>query len=93
MVDPVSNGSVSRAQNLRADRASSQPPGASPRAKASGTTVATPILTRMVEELVQQGPPVDFARIAQLRQAIAEGRYTVDPRTIARAMIGFAKPD
>jgi negative regulator of flagellin synthesis FlgM len=93
MVDPVSNGSVSKAQGLRIDRATKQPAGAPPKAADTGAMVATPILTRMVDELVQQGPPVDFARIAKLRQAIAEGDYKVDPRTIARAMIGFARPD
>jgi negative regulator of flagellin synthesis FlgM len=93
MVDPVLNGSVSKAQNLRVDRATGQPAGLRQKATEAGTLVATPVLTRMVGELVQQGPPIDFARIAQLRQAIAEGSYDVDPRAIARAMIGFAKSD
>jgi negative regulator of flagellin synthesis FlgM len=43
----------------------------------------------MAAELAQQGPPVDFARIAQLRQAIAQGSYAVDVDSIAHAMIGF----
>ena len=93
MVDPVSSGSVSKAQNVRFDRATRQHAGVPPKAAEPGTMVATPVLTRMVDELVQQGPPVDFARIAQLRQAIAEGSYEVDPRAIARAMIGIAKPN
>jgi negative regulator of flagellin synthesis FlgM len=37
--------------------------------------------------LVELGPPVDQDKVATLRQAIAEGRYRVDPEAIAERMI------
>jgi negative regulator of flagellin synthesis FlgM len=42
----------------------------------------------IVAELVSMGPPVDAEKVASLRQAIAEGRYTIDPEAIAERMIG-----
>lgn len=44
-------------------------------------------LTALVHDLALQPPPVDHARIAQLRQAIASGDYRVDVKIIAGAMI------
>lgn len=37
--------------------------------------------------LVGMGPPVDSDKVAAIRQAIAEGRYAVDPEAIAERMI------
>ncbi len=37
--------------------------------------------------MAQEQPPVDTARVAALRAAIAEGRYPVDPDAIADAML------
>lgn len=42
-----------------------------------------------VFELVSAGPPVDAAKVASVRAAIAEGRYPVDPRAIAEQMIAL----
>ncbi len=44
-------------------------------------------LTAMARELADSGPPVDHARIAQIRQAIAMGSYRIDPDAIAGAML------
>lgn len=41
----------------------------------------------VVAELVGNGAPVDSDRVAAVRQAIAEGRYSVDPERIAEAML------
>jgi len=41
----------------------------------------------IVSELVRMGPPVDSDRVAAVRQAIAEGRYSVDPEAIAERMV------
>jgi negative regulator of flagellin synthesis FlgM len=41
----------------------------------------------VVASLVAGGPPVDSDRVAAVRQAIADGRYTVDPERIAEAML------
>ncbi len=41
----------------------------------------------VVASLVGMGPPVDSDKVSAIRQAIAEGRYTVDPEAIAERMI------
>ena len=41
----------------------------------------------IVSELVAMGPPVDGDKVSAIRQAIAEGRYSVDPDAIAERMI------
>ncbi|MBK7283540.1 MAG: flagellar biosynthesis anti-sigma factor FlgM [Sphingomonadales bacterium] len=43
----------------------------------------------LATELAKAGPPVDFAKIALVRQAIAQGAYSVDVDRIAHAMVGF----
>lgn len=89
MVDPVTLWpvrSVSKSvgepgvKTARTEPASAQP---------KGSATSLPKLVSMAAELARQGPPVDFARIAQLRQAIAQGSYAVDVDSIAHAMIGF----
>ena len=55
--------------------------------KASDTSPAT-----AVTELVAPGAPIDVDRVASLRQAIAEGRYTIDPQAIADRMIAADLP-
>jgi negative regulator of flagellin synthesis FlgM len=45
-----------------------------------------------VFELVAGGPPVDSARVAAIRAAIAEGRYPVDPEKIAERMLALDFP-
>ncbi len=42
-----------------------------------------------VADLVAAGPPVDSAKVAAIRAAIAEGRYPVDPFKIAERMIAL----
>ena len=46
-----------------------------------------------VFELVSAGAPVDAAKVAAVRAAIAEGRYAVDPRTIADKMVALDLPE
>jgi negative regulator of flagellin synthesis FlgM len=46
-----------------------------------------------VFELVSSGAPVDSAKVAQIRAAIAEGRYPVDPGKIAERMIALDLPE
>lgn len=40
-------------------------------------------------DMAAQGAPVDSAKVAAIKAAIAEGRYPVDPAKIADAMIAF----
>lgn len=46
-------------------------------------------LIRLAGSLATQSPPVDVARVASLRTAIANGSYGVHPAIIASAMIDF----
>ncbi len=48
-----------------------------------------PKLVSLASALAEQGPPFDFAKIAQVRQAIAEGSYRVNPDKIADAVMRF----
>jgi negative regulator of flagellin synthesis FlgM len=45
-----------------------------------------------VLDLVAGGPPVDDAKVAAIRSAIAEGRYPVDADKIAERMIALDLP-
>lgn len=55
----------------------------------AGRGATLPKLIRMANDLAAQGPPIDTARIAGIRQAIALGSYRVDPTRIANAILGF----
>ncbi|MGQ0660659.1 flagellar biosynthesis anti-sigma factor FlgM [Sphingosinicella sp.] len=46
-----------------------------------------------VFELVSAGAPVDAAKVASVRAAIAEGRYSVDPGAIAQKMVALDLPE
>ena len=48
-----------------------------------------PELLTLVAKLVQAPAPVDTARIAQIRRAIADGTYKIDVEAIASAIIDF----
>jgi len=48
-------------------------------------------LIRLASDLASQPPPVDAARVASLRAAIAEGTYTTDAKNIALAMLSYAQ--
>lgn len=82
MVESVSGrGRVDAARAATAQRIATlaKPQGAKPAASASATNAAF--------LMTQDGPPVDAAKVAAIRTAIAEGRYPVDPQAIAQKMI------
>ncbi len=45
-----------------------------------------------VAAMASQGAPVDSAKVAAVRAAIAEGRYPINPDKIAAAMIDLDLP-
>jgi negative regulator of flagellin synthesis FlgM len=49
--------------------------------------------TIAADMVVALGPPVDMEKIAQIRTAIAEGRYNVDPEAIAAKMVDQDLPE
>jgi negative regulator of flagellin synthesis FlgM len=72
------------AQTRTAAPAAPQGPAASIVAE---TTVATP-----AARMAAQGAPIDSARIERVKQAIAEGKYPVDPEKIAERMLDLDMP-
>lgn len=44
-------------------------------------------------ETVKQAPDVRVERVAELRQAIASGRYSVDPAELAARLVAKLRPD
>jgi negative regulator of flagellin synthesis FlgM len=52
-----------------------------------------PKLISLASELASQGPPIDHAKIARIREAIALGTYRVQPEAIANAILGFGDKD
>ena len=57
------------------------------KAEQATATFSLSKLTAMARELTDAGPPVDHARIAQIRQAISLGSYRLDPSAIADAVL------
>ena len=53
------------------------------------TSAGLPKLVNLTTELARSGPPMDHAKIAQLRQSIARGDYAQNVDAIAHSMVGF----
>lgn len=78
---------------------SGPPPAHRPPAKPAGAADRTtggsdvegkslPQLVSLASELASSPPPLDYARIAQIRAAISTGSYRVDAESIAQALLG-----
>lgn len=81
MIDGVGNGAPGRIDLARADKGGQATPVANAAARKSGGVESA------VFELVSAGAPVDTAKVAAIRTAIAEGRYPVDANRIAERML------
>ncbi len=57
--------------------------------QATQDSLPTARLTRLAGNLANEAPPIDVARVASLRTAIANGSYGVHPAIIASAMLDF----
>jgi negative regulator of flagellin synthesis FlgM len=86
MIDGVGNGGPGRIDLARADTSGKVAPVANAGARRSGGVESA------VFELVSAGPPVDTARVAAIRSAIAEGRYPLDAGRIAGQMLALDLP-
>ena len=87
-IGPV--GGIGRTGPLRrvASETAAPAPTSSPGQAATDNLPAAK-LTRLSATLAHQPPPVDVARVAALRTAIAGGNYGVHPALIASAMLDF----
>jgi negative regulator of flagellin synthesis FlgM len=97
VIDP-SNPSLNRAANTASGgvKAKSAPPvdtGTSPRASSKPSSDDNVSLSSQaqtlgrLEQAVRQSGDVDEAKVAAVRQAIAEGRYSIDSNAIAERML------
>jgi flagellar biosynthesis anti-sigma factor FlgM len=93
MVDPISFGPLRPAEHRKTAAAStranveSKTPTLPAIGEQATSTVSLGKLTAMARELADSAAPVDYARIAQIRQAISRGTYPIDPKAIADAML------
>lgn len=89
MVDPISFGPLRPVEHRKTAPANPESKSAAVAVKAEQATPTFSLskLTAMARELTDAGPPVDHARIAQIRQAISLGRYRLDPNAIADAVL------
>jgi negative regulator of flagellin synthesis FlgM len=87
MIEGVGKSGPGRVDLSRADQGGPAAPvaGAAVRGRDGGVESA-------VFELVSGGAPVDNAKVAAIRTAIAEGRYPVDAEKIAQRMIALDFP-
>lgn len=85
MIDGIGKGGAGRIEPQRTGAGQSAVASAPAGGAAAGTrrTAAGGV----VAELVSSGAPVDGDKVSAIRQAIAEGRYRVDPEGIAEQMI------
>jgi len=83
--------SISRIAPARRVANGSESPSVATARAVGNAPASVPVtrLTSLAKELGEQGPPVDHARIAMLRDAIASGAYTVDATLIANAAVRF----
>lgn len=89
MVDPVTLWPVRPVSKSVKDDGARATRSETASARAIGTSASLPKLVGLAAELTNAGPPVDYAKIAQVRQAIAQGDYLIDVDTIAHSMFGF----
>ena len=97
MVNPVNFGPLRPVDDRRfhANKAGDTGNGTAIRSSAGqAAEIASPQvplakLTNLARQLAESGPPVDYAKIAQISQAISQGRYKVDAQAVADAMLRF----
>jgi negative regulator of flagellin synthesis FlgM len=89
MITAVGPTGIARAIELRGDSVTQSAAVAKP-----GTTDARGAAAPKspAAALAAEGPPVDSAKVAALREAIANGTYKADPKAIAERMIALDLP-
>jgi len=89
MINAVGPAGIARTANVRSEGVAKNEPVAkveSADAQASGT------ITTPAAELAAQGAPIDTAKVASIREAIANGSYKIDAKAIADRMIELDLP-
>lgn len=83
MIDGVGKASAGRLELVRSSSERAEAPA---RTGSTGQRVEGTV-SSPVSDMAAMGAPIDAGKIAEIRAAIAEGRYPVDPAAIAAKMI------
>lgn len=90
MIDGIGRNEQGRVSLERASIERSQRPA---KVADSLSTARTPTPASLAYEMLAAvGPPVDVAKVAAIREAIANGQYPVDPLKIAQRMVELDLP-
>ncbi len=89
MINAVGPTGIARAIELRNDSVGPNEPVA--KVEQAGPQAAGTVTTP-ASELAAQGAPVDNAKVAAIRDAIANGTYKIDAKAIADRMIEIDLP-
>ena len=91
MIKPVGQG-LSAAVEAAKLRETAQTRTSAPAAPQSPAPVVAETIATPAARMASQGAPIDSARIERVKQAIAEGKYPVDPEKIAEKMLDLDLP-
>lgn len=74
-------------------RTDTTPAGSSEAARGSATVNINPVASQLqaLEGRLAQEPAVDAARVAEIREAIREGRFAINPEAIADKLVASVK--
>lgn len=90
MIDGVGRSEPGRVSLERVSVERSAPAAKPAEVKSEKANIAPGSLS--YEILAAVGPPVDVKKVAEIRAAIAEGRYAVDPQKVAQSMVDLDLP-
>lgn len=89
MINAVGPTGIARTNSVRSEGMAKSEPVA----KIEGTDAqASGAITTPAAELAAQGAPIDTAKVASIREAIANGTYRIDAKAIADRMIELDLP-
>ncbi|MBO9575131.1 MAG: flagellar biosynthesis anti-sigma factor FlgM [Sphingobium sp.] len=91
MIKPVGQG-LNAAVEAAKLRETAQARTAAPAPQSPAPAVAAEAVATPSARMAAQGAPIDSARIERVKQAIASGKYPVDPDKIAEKMLDLDLP-
>lgn len=88
---PVSTKNTAPRANARSE--GSAPASGTETARTSSTVNINPLASQLqsLEGRLAQEPAVDAQRVAEIRQAIKDGRFTINPEAIADKLVASVK--
>ena len=89
---PVANQPARPSEATRAN-AASKAYSSTARSTDSATVNITPVASQLnaIENQLKTAPAVDTERVAEIRQAIKEGRFSINPEAIADKLVASVK--